>query len=424
MAEAVNSKDPAERFEALVERLEGSVDTHLTRQAKSASVSYYEADASPAVHGTSHKRGANMARLSDLRGEGYETQFKSFGSNSANFGEFLMGVAAVGKNPQGEAAKSFTTKYESSKKSLIGAVNGQRKAVGLNSFEADHAGSLVLPEFSPSIIQRDYDNDIWSRTDNYTVTGNRMSFPKSMDENRTDGNRAGGLQAYWTGEEYQMESSRPGVEATELKLNKLAIVVYVTEELLSDSSYALVEYVSKKVREELDFALGDAVFRGNGVAKPQGMLNASSLISVGAESGQSADTLVGENIVNMYQRRVANRTSNYVWFINQDVENQLMQLQLGDSNAATLVYMPPAGLSQEGYGSPLGRPVVPTEFKYLSISKGGITEDTSVHVEWLRDQVAYKFTVRVDGRACDDAAITPYQGSNTQSSFITLAERA
>jgi HK97 family phage major capsid protein len=439
MADIATSKDPAERFEALVERLESAADSHIS-SAKSMSVSYYENDNAAPVAGTAAPRGRGMARLNDLRNNGYDTQFKSFGSANGNFGEFLMGVAATGRNPQSEAARSFADRYETSKKSLVGAINSQRKAVGLNSFEPDHAGSLVLPEFSPSIIQRDFDNDIWSRTDNYTVTGNRMAFPKSMDENRKNGKRAGGLQAYWTGEEFPMQSSRPGVDSVELKLNKLSVVVYVTEELLSDSSYALVEYVSKKVREELDFALGDAVFRGDGVAKPQGFLNASSLISVAAEGGQTANTIVGENIINMYQRRIANRTSDYVWLINQDVEAQLMQMELGSANAATLVYMPPTGLSQEGYGSLLGRPVIPTEFnstlgakgdivladlgKYLSISKGGITEDTSVHVEWLRDQVAYKFTVRVDGRCADDKAITPYQGTNTQSAFISLDSRA
>ncbi len=46
---------------------------------------------------------------------------------------------------------------------------------------AANADRLVLPEFSPSIIQRDFDNDLRSRTDDYTVSGNSMTFPKSSE---------------------------------------------------------------------------------------------------------------------------------------------------------------------------------------------------------------------------------------------------
>jgi HK97 family phage major capsid protein len=442
----------AERFEKLVERLESLENTHLTRQPKSySSLSYFEGGETIHVDPSnvrrsrrdSERRGSALLRMSDLVEGGYDSKFKSYSSARANFGEFLSGIAAVGNNPNSEAARRFTERYDASKKSLLGALKSQVKAIGLNTFEADSAGSLVLPEFSSTLMQRDYTNDIWGRTDNYTVTGNRMTFPKSKDEDRRDGKRAGGLRAFWKGEEQLLESSRPGVDSVELKLNKLAVVVYVTEELLDDSSYALVEYVSNKVREELDFATGDAVFRGDGIGKPTGFLKSPARVTVSKEGGQAAATLTGKNILEMYRRRVANRTKEYVWFTNQNIETQLHTMQLGTGEASVLAYHPSNGLSAAPYGTLLGLPVIPTEFcetlgtegdiclvdlgKYLSISKGGVTEDNDTSVEWLRDQVAYKFTMRLDGRPCDDSPIIPYKGhavNDTQSAFITLETRA
>ncbi len=62
-----------------------------------------------------------------------------------------------------------------------------------------------------------------------------------------------------------------------------------------------------------------------------------------------------------------------------------------------VVYLPPGGISGAPYGTILGRPVIPTEFNatcgtvgdivfanldnYLTISKGGVQETASPHVE-------------------------------------------
>ena len=59
----------------------------------------------------------------------------------------------------------------------------------------------------------------------------------------------------------------------------------------------------------------------------------------------------------------------------------------------------------------------------LSISKAGISEQSSIHVEFLSDQIALKFTMRVDCKPWEDTPLTPYKGSNLQSAFTVLEER-
>jgi len=59
----------------------------------------------------------------------------------------------------------------------------------------------------------------------------------------------------------------------------------------------------------------------------------------------------------------------------------------------------------------------------LSISKGGVAQAVSMHVEFLTDQLALRFTMRMNACPWENSPITPFKGSNTQSSFVTLGAR-
>jgi HK97 family phage major capsid protein len=348
-----------------------------------------------------------------------ERQFKSFG-------DFLR----TGMRNQSD----FAERYKKQADAVI-------KSFGLNTYEGENGASLVLPEFAPDIMQTEYTNDLFSRTNNFTVAGNTMVFPKVNGASREQGKRQGGIQGYWNGEETLLTKSNPQFDNITLRLKKLHVLVYATEELIDDNSYALEQWISRAVRSELDFMLGDSVFRGNGTSQPLGFLDAPGTIVVSKESNQSAATLVTDNILKMWSRRLAtSRIEDLVWLINQEVEPQLAKLVLGTGGNSALVYMPPGGLSATPYATLQGRPVLPTEFssalgtkgdvalvdfnRMLSISKGGVTQSISKEVEFLRDVTAYKFTVRVDARPMDATPITPYKGSNTQSAFVVLETRA
>lgn len=346
------------------------------------------------------------------------SQFKSFG-------EFIRTGLKNPREAEAMLAKSW---------GMAKAIQGMSTSIGAEG------GISVLPEFATEILTRVYSNDIFGRTDNYQVSGNNMTFPKDAEESRVTGSRSGGLQAYWVGEGGTITGSKPKLGELSLKLNKLAVVVYLTEELINDNSMALESYVNKKVTQELEFMIGDAIFNGDGVAKPKGIFSSGARVTVSEESSQSANTIVAENILNMWSRLRASARANAVWFINQDTEPQLHRMSLGVSTAGgQLVYMPPTGLSGSPYATLMGRPVIPTEFNatlgtegdilladlndYITISKGGIEQAESMHVEFLTDQLALRFIMRVDGQTWDEAPTTPYKGTATQSSFVTLETR-
>jgi HK97 family phage major capsid protein len=298
-----------------------------------------------------------------------------------------------------------------------------------------------MPEFSGSIIDRIYTNNLWSRTDNYSVTGNSMTFLANAETSRVVGSRHGGLRGYWlSGEGTTLTKSKPTLREMTLKLAKAGVLVYLTQELLDDGGSALEQYVGRKAGEEFNFLLGDSLFNGTGVGQPLGVMAAPSLVSVAKETGQSAATLQTENIEKMYARFYAPNIGGLVWYHNQDILPQLNTMTLGIGAAGVPTYLPPGGLSVAPYGTLVGRPIEPVEFaatlgttgdliaadlgQMLSISKGGVSQAVSMHVEFLTDQMCLRFILRVNAGPWESAALTPFKGTATQSSFVVLDTRA
>ena len=346
------------------------------------------------------------------------------------WGEFKSLSDFVRSGFEGHQGSEFNNRM----KSHFKAINGMGELIGADG------GFAVMPEFNHKIFQRLYTNNLYGRTDNYTVAGNNMTFLANAETSRANGSRHGGLRGYWTGEGNTINSSKPTVRELQLKLQKVAVVVYLTDELVADSGQALEQYVTNKATDEFNFLIGDALFNGDGVGKPLGILNAPSLVAISKETGQTAATIVTENVTKASARFFAGFRPNAKWYINQDTLPQLRTMTLGIGAAGVTTYMPPGGLSVAPYGTLDGSDVEPIEFaatlgtqgditladlgQVLSISKGGIAQATSMHVEFLTDQLALRFTMRMNAAPWENSPTTPLKGTNTQSSFVTVATRS
>lgn len=402
-----------------VDQLNGPDMSGIHRDEEGRLSGYWEQENAQADHQAYQKTYSSPRRRSFPNG------YKPF-SEFQSFGDFIR----CGFKDRSEVITKTKKSW-----GMCKSIQGMSEIVGADG------GIAVLPEFHQEILTRIYANDIFSRTDHYRVAGNNMTFPTDSETSRVDGSRSGGLRAYWVGEGDPLTGSTPKLGETTLKLNKLAVLVYLTEELINDNGMALESYVNKKVTEEMEFMLGESIFNGNGVGKPLGVMQSSVRVTVPKESGQAANTILAENILQMWSRMKASSRMNSAWFINQDTEPQLHQMSLGVSTAGgQLVYMPPTGLSGASYATLMGRPVIPTEFNetlgtegdillaslddYITISKGGIEQAESMHVEFLTDQLALRFIMRIDGKPWETQPLTPYKGTATQSSFVTLATRA
>jgi HK97 family phage major capsid protein len=317
----------------------------------------------------------------------------------------------------------------------------ERAALGMNEKVPSDGGFFVQPEFVAEVLKRTYETgQVASRCRRLPLTTSNSVKINGIDEtSRANGSRWGGIRAYWADEAASLTGSRPKFRKIELTLGKLTGLFYMTDELEQDASL-LTGLAQQAVGEEFGFVLDDSIMNGTGAGAPLGVVGAPCAVSVAKESGQSAATIVPANITKMWSRMWARSRQNAVWFINQDVEPQLNLMTLPVGTGGVPVYMPANNMTGSPYSTLYGRPVIPIEqcqtlgtvgdivlfdgSQYLVVDRGGVQSAVSMHVQFVTDELVFRFIYRVDGQPIWHQPLTPFKGTNTLSPFVTLATRA
>lgn len=344
------------------------------------------------------------------------------------FGDQLAAVAAYAQNPG--------TKHPG-----VSGIHQIQAALGASEGIPSDAGWLVQTDFTTELLRLTHETGILAGlTDRKPIGPNANGLKiNAVDEtSRVDGSRWGGVQGFWTAEAATFTASKPKYRQMELNLQKLTGLYYATDELLMDT-VALGAFVADAFAEEFGFKLDDALIRGAGGGMPLGILGHAGTIDIPKVDGQDANTVIAENVEDMWSRARASGLMNSEWFINQDVWPQLFRLSHVIGTGGVPMFMLPGGMVNSPFGALMGRPVTPIEQcetvgtsgdiilanwkEYLMIEKGGIEAASSIHVQFLTDETTFRFILRADGQPKRNAALTPYKGTNTQSAFLTLADR-
>lgn len=316
-----------------------------------------------------------------------------------------------------------------------------KAATGANEGVGAEGGFLVQPQFTDGLLMEAYNTGILAK-DCWKIPMSKNSLTMNLinETSRANGSRRGGIQAYWAAEAGTKTASKPAYRQFKLSLKKLIGLYYATDELLEDS-IALESTIKKLFAEEFGFKIDDAIVNGTGVGEPLGLLNGSGLVSQVAETGQAAATVEAKNIIKMWNRMPARYRKKAKWYINQDVEPQLMQMWTEAGLGGVPVWMPPGGLITAPSGTLLGRPVEPIEqcaalgtvgdiiladaSQYaLGEKAGGIKAASSIHVRFIYDESAFRFVLRLDGQPLWNSAVTAFKGSTTRSPYVALATRS
>lgn len=332
-----------------------------------------------------------------------------------------------------------------------------RSAAGQNLTTDADGGYLVPPQYSNELLNvAESESMLFNDVDKIPVTSNRLITNELDQESRKDTDiaqsvkgRNGGLLAYWAGEAAQYTASQMKFKQNQTDVHKLTGMCYATEEMLEDLP-ALAGIINSGFADEFSFKIDDAIFNGTGTGMPIGILTSknTALVTVAKESNQAAGTLVLNNILKMYNAMPSKNRSRAKWYINQDLEIVLYQLLMNTGSLATEgvtlstgfpLFIPAGGLSSAPNGMLLGRPIVPVEqagalgsvgdisfvdaSQYRWIDRSGMKAQTSIHVRFLTDETAFKFTYRAGGKPKWSTAIEAYKGTTKRSPYVTLAAR-
>lgn len=427
-------KEGNDIFKAAASNENGSLSAEQAARddAISAELESIEADLSRVERQMERQRsvGATVTEEGTTQAANDLTKFKSFG-------EQMLAVFNAG-NPNIRAIDPRLT--------MNAGPTGLNEGVGADG------GFLVQTEHQNELLKNVWEaGDILSRIRKIPVgpNANGISINGVDETSRANGSRWGGIRTYWTPEAGLKQASQPKFKRIKMDLAKVTAMCYVTDELLQDTT-ALQSWISQAFRDELEFAIEDAIVSGTGAGMPLGFLNSGATITVAKETSQPAATIDAVNILKMWARMPAKMRQNAVWLVNQDIEPQLLQMNIKVKNVAGtenvggfalpgVIYEPP-GTRGNAMGMLMGRPVIPVEYastlgtagdivladlsQYIGIEKGGVEEASSIHVRFIYDETAFRFVYRFNGQPIWSVPLTPYKGTSTQSPFVTLATRA
>lgn len=345
----------------------------------------------------------------------------------SSFGDFLRAVVVAG-SPGGTVDRRLLTPSAG--------------PTGANELYSADGGYLVDQTVSNELLTMTQETGLLVGRVRHIPIGpnaNGIKINRVSETSRVDGSRFGGVIAYWTGEGEEKLASRPTFRQMTLTLEKLTGLFYATDELLQDSA-ALESVARTAFASEFGYKLDDAILRGTGAGMPLGILSSPALVTVAKRSGQSAATIVGENIIDMWSRLQPRSMSNAVWLVNANTFPELMTMGFSVGTGGVPFWMPAGGLSGAPYSTLMGRPVIPVEqastlgtvgdiiladlSEYVMIDKGGIQEASSIHVRFVYDETTFRWVLRTDGEPAWESPITPANGSATISPFVALATRS
>jgi len=300
----------------------------------------------------------------------------------------------------------------------------------------DAVGGYLIPEgFMSGLLKVNPEADPTSgRTSMVPSMSPRLAIPARTDKTHTN-SVSGGLRVYRRAEADTVSSSLMSLERIVLEAHSLMGIAYATDEILTDSpiSFSALladgfgdEFQSKKLNEKIS---------GTGVGEYEGVLNTPALVSVSAETGQDATTIVYENVINMYARFWG--MGGGIWLANHNTLPQLMLMNQTIGTGGVPVWQPSA---REGVpGTLIGLPIYFTEYcptlgtvgdlilgnwsQYLEMQLGGTDAASSMHVRFVNHEQTFRFSQRNDGRCWWRSALTPVNGS-TLSPFVALATRS
>ena len=162
--------------------------------------------------------------------------------------------------------------------------------------------------------------------------------------------------ADWVDEEGTYPLSDDTFSQVVLGAYKLATMIKVSEELLSDSVFDIEGYVSEQFGKRIGDKEEDAFLTGNGVSKPIGILHTTGGAEVGVTTAGVA-AITGDELIDLVYSLRAPYRKSAVFVLNDTTVKLLRKLKDGDGQ-----YLWRPGITENAPDTILGHRIVTSEF--------------------------------------------------------------
>jgi HK97 family phage major capsid protein len=322
-------------------------------------------------------------------------------------------------------------------------LDAHQRAVAAGSSEAVPAdgGFLVAPEFQGAIVKRMYEvGQILQRCKEVPIKSSSLKFPQFDESSRANGSRLGGIQVYPVNEADTAIKSKPKFLASEVTAHKFIALLEASDEVDRDAT-AFGVLATDAFALETTFVLENFIINGTGAGEPLGVMNSGALITVPKQTGQAAASVVKQNVDAMLAQFWARsyNSDGAVWLYNQALLPQLSSLStiVGTGGSESKLWQ--WATAADDYDRLAGFPAIMSEYcsapgtpgdliladfsRYVVAMRELMRGEISIQVLFLSDQNCYRFVTRVGGQPIDPRPVTPLNGTQVTSPFITLGAR-
>ena len=258
-------------------------------------------------------------------------------------------------------------------------------------------GNIIPNELSSDIIRKVTEKSgIFSKVKKVNSTGTYTQIKQ--------GNK---VSAGWTDELAEVTSSTASFDTVEIGHNKLGALAKISYELINQASFNITSEVEAQSVDALADKIEDAIYNGDGVKKPVG------LISGGTSYNLAADAVTADDLVKILHELKAPYQNGAEWHMNRKTLCAIRLLK--DENGQFLFHA--AELSSGFAGYVLGKPVVISEkiadnvIFYGDFAKAyTVNANPSMSVQVLREKYATQGMIGVlsfaylDGKVVNDEA--------------------
>jgi len=272
------------------------------------------------------------------------------------------------------------------------------------------------------------------------MPGSKFRWP-AVDFTTEVGEVFGGIAMSWLDEGQSIPATSGTFATVDLNAHKLGGYASVPNEILRHAP-ALDQWIRTAMPAAVTHFEDLGFMSGDGAKKPLGGLHAANpaLIVASAESGQTADTITWQNILDMFSRLLPESYGSAEWDITPDALPQIMTMALpvGTGGSAVMIGegSGPSKLPMTMLGIPIRwtrkTPAVLGDqgdislndwSKYIVGDTMAMQLATSEHSSFRTDKTDFRIIEEVDGQPGLLAALTPQNNGPTLSAFIQLATR-
>lgn len=287
-------------------------------------------------------------------------------------------------------------------------------------------GRMVPPAFKADIFEAvtTGDDSLIGVVDSEPTGSNVVEFLR--DESTPWG--ATGVQAAWRAEGVVLNATKLATAAEQVRLHELYAFVLSTGELNQDAP-RLADRLTRKSGLAIRYKANEAIVNGSGAGQPLGWFTSAAKVTV---TRDTASSVKAADVAGMFARVI--NPGQSVWYINQDVLPQLMQMSISNQP----IWTTPNGFVSAPGGMLLGRPVQFLENcqtlgtsgdiqlvnpkGYYAVTKGAGPEYAeSMHLFFDYNVNAYRWIFRLGGQPYLSAAISPAKGSKTRAHVVVLS---